>query len=250
MGTSMDVDRAIEQLEAFLDLLRTNRAAFALRDEIFASNAQWRETQEQILSRRPLVLAIAQELDQTIAAKMRSRAAQPWEWQDAEEAVAEAIGVLRDRDEFRAILGRGHVGPVGRIHTAIWRNAVSSWQEARFGQAVKEASAFVLGTMLPAKLNRFDLAGLDLVEEAFSLEPPKPGRPRLRLRAVAPDTEAWEMAHSGVGHLGMACTLIVRGLVTDDIDSFDEALAFELLIALSAFARWIDQAEVERARTG
>ncbi|HYA68060.1 MAG TPA: TIGR02391 family protein [Acidimicrobiales bacterium] len=246
----MDAERAIRHLEAFLGLLRTNRAAFSLRDQIFASNTQWRETQEEILSRRPLIIAIAQELDDTIAAKMRGRAAHPWEWQDLEEAAAEALGLLRDRDEFQAVLGRGHVGSVGRIHGAIWRNAASSWQEAQFGQALQAAVTFVLGTMLPNKLERFDLAGFDLVREAFSLEPPKPGRPRLRLPMVAPDTEAWVMAHSGAGHLGVGCAQVVRGLVTRELDYFDEASAFELLMTLSALARWIDQANVERARSG
>jgi len=243
----VDAERAIQHLEAFLDLLRTNRAAFALRHEIFASNAQWRETQDEILSLRPLMSAIAQELDETIAAKMRARADGPWEWQDAEEATVEALGLLRGRTEFQAVLGREVAGSVGRIEGAIWRVASPAWHEAQFGQAVKVATTFVFGTLLPEKLDRFDLGGVDLISEALSLEPPKPGRPRLRLPSVAPDTEAWEAVHAGARHFMTGCISVVRGLVTSRADYLDEASAFELLMSLSAVARWIDRADVERA---
>ncbi len=244
----MDVDRAAGHLEAFLALLRTNRAAFTLRDQIFASNAQWQETQEQILAHRPLIVAIVQELDDALAVKLSSRDPLPWEWQDAEEATAEALGMLRDREEFQAVLGPGPFGSVGRIHGAIWRNVAPLWQEAEYGYAVKAAATFVFGTMLPNKLDRFDLAGVELVNEAFNLEPPKPGRPRLRLPRISPDTEAWTVAHSGARHFGLGCALMARGLVGPDGSELDEAAAFEILIALSAMARWIDQAHVQRAR--
>jgi hypothetical protein len=144
------------------------------------------------------------------------------------------------------VLGRGAPESVGRVHSAVWRVAAPAWQEAQFGHAVKEAATFVLGVLLPNKLDRFDLAGIDLIAEAFNLEPPRPGRPRLRLR-MAPDTEAWESAHSGAKSFGTGVALMVRGLVIADVDYLDEASAFELLMSLSALARWIDQANVERA---
>ena len=241
----MDEERAVQHLESFLGLLATNRAAFALKDKLFVSNTQWRETQEQILSRRPLILAIADELDHVIAKKMRERSTLPWEWEDTEEAAGELLGLLRDRAEFHAVFGRTiEVDSGPHVHRSIWKNAAALWEDAQFGQAVKEAIGFVLGVLLPSKLGRFDLAGVELVTEAFSLEPPRPGRARLRLPNLTPDTEAWEDAHSGAKHFGVGCILAVRSVTIDHPHPIDENAAMELLISLSTFARWIDQAEV------
>lgn len=245
----MDANRAVQYLEVMLDILRTNRAAFALKDEIFVSSTQWRDSQDQIFSRLPLVLAIADELDAAVADKIRDRSGIPWEWENAEEGVLELLGLLRHGEEFEAVLGRSDraAGSFVHLHQGIWQNASLLWREGRFREAVKAGVGFVLGSLLPDKLDRHDLTGIDLVAEAFSIESPKPGRPRLRLPYLMSDTDVWETTHSAVKEFGIGCVLAARAVATDGLVEIDEDTALELLASLSAFARWIDQAVVARS---
>jgi hypothetical protein len=243
----MDAERAIQHVEAFLGTLQTNRVAFPLKDDIYASNRQWRQSQDEILSRRGLIVSIAQEIDEEIAEKIRDRSGVPWEWASAEEGCFELLGHLRYRDEVAATVRPGGpigaAGPVGvetQLHPGVWQSASPAWKEGWYTEAVKAATLFVLGS-LGAKLRRFDLSGVELITEAFSLEPPGPGRPRLRLPRVTPDTEAWVNAHTGARSFGAGCALTAANL---DAGALAAGEALQFLVGLSMFAHWIDDAEV------
>jgi uncharacterized protein Ymh len=241
-GQGIDAARAAQNVEEFLGLLRRNRAAFVLKDEIYASNVTWRQTQNEILARRPLVLALAEELDHDVAERMRQRSSVPWEWEDAEEAAAELLGLIRDYGELRAPM-TGTSAPAAGLHPGLWRSVETSWNEARFRDAVREGGFFVLGAHLPGKLGRLDLAGQALVSEAFSTEPPVGGRPRLRFPGLAPDTAAWQRALAAAEHLGLGCALAVQDVVDRRAEPIGETRALDVLTALSVFARWVDEAE-------
>jgi hypothetical protein len=219
-----------------------------LKDEIYASNRQWRETQEQILSRRRLILTIAETIDRGLADKIRDRSSVPWEWATAEEGCLELLGHLRYQSEMEAPVGSGEpigvrspIGVESQLHPGVWLSASSAWEGGRYTEAVKAGSFFVMGSLLPDKLNTFDLAGIELIAEALSLDPPRPGRPRLRLPQVTPDTEAWVRAHSGVEHVGIGCVLTMTSLALGVLES---GKALQFLVALSMFAGWVDEAEV------
>lgn len=246
-GERMNAERARQHLEDFLSLLRRNRAAFAMKDDIYATHEEFRLTQNELLARRPLVLAIAEELDPGIAERIRRRSALTWEWEDAEDGTVELLGLVREHQAFRDVFtGEGPTVPRIVVHASIWLNVKDLWAEGRFADAVRQATAFVLGTSLASKLEVFDITGPELVSEAFSLEPPRPGRSRLRLPGVARDSEDWESGQRAMEHIGIGCVLAVRALTSVRSAHLDEQLAQELLGALSIFTCWVEACEIAR----
>jgi hypothetical protein len=98
---------------------------------------------------------------------------------------------------------------------------------------------------LQMKLGRHDISGADLVTQAFSTEPAKPGYPRLRFADLTPDSERWRSAHQGAMHFGRGCVQGIRNWAAHDTVAVDEQQALEYLAALSVLARWIEAAEVD-----
>ena len=91
----------------------------------------------------------------------------------------------------------------------------------------------------------------ELANESFSDQPPKPGSPRLRYPAFGadPKSDAWKNAHRGVMDYARGCARRIRnlGLHHPDNREPDPGDAIETLSALSLLARWITDAEVQRA---
>jgi hypothetical protein len=172
----------------------------------------------------------------------------PWEWAPAQEGGAELLGHLHYLSERAVILDTGEAAvlpgafaPEYQLHRRVWFSALAAWEQGQYTEAVKAASFFAAGSLLQEKLNAFDLAGVELITEALSTDPPGPGRPRLRLPQVRPDTEAWASGLSGVKHLGIGCLMTAKGLGSTPLEA-DDALDF--LAGLSVFARWIDRTTV------
>jgi len=252
----MDVERAINTVEEFLALLRVNRAAFSLKDEIYASNRQWRESQDQILARRGLVVSMAEEVDAELAERLRDRSGLPWEWANAEDATFELLGHLRYREEMETVphdVGTAAPSVIGEgtnnLHAELWHSAYGLWEQQRYADATEAGVLYVLGTLLPRKLEVLDQSGAGLLRSALSLDPPQPGHPRLRLPHVAPDTSAWVEAHEGLLHFGLGCVQ----LAAHRAGHTDPRSALQFLAAVSVLAQWIDGAEVvhwQRTRHG
>jgi Protein of unknown function (Hypoth_ymh) len=247
----MEPARATEHLRELLEILRANRAAWSMKDQIYASQVQWRQTQAEIRARLPVVLAIAKELDPDLADRI-SVGSTPWEWEGTEETVAELIGLIRYRSDLTSIpLPPSLSEFCSRLHPGVWRSARSSWDDADYPAALSDAALFVFGSLLPTKMACRDLSGVELVAEAFSVEPPRPNRARLRLPGTASDTEEWERAHLGMKQFGIGCALRVWSVV--DGGPLDEMEAAEVLAALSSFARSVERSHVahwESGRTG
>lgn len=110
-----------------------------------------------------------------------------------------------------------------------------------------QAAARSVNAQLKKKAQR-QIGEVKLVREAFGLDAPRPGRPRLR---VAPndDSETYRNFQQGAMNLGLACFQGLRnpGVHEHAEDELPEHEAMEQLSAWSLFARWIDQAAVEMA---
>ena len=112
-----------------------------------------------------------------------------------------------------------------------------------YHQAVMQA-AIRINAEAQAKLARMDLSETSLFNQAFSLDPAKPGASRLRLMAddgsqpipTAPGARAFaEGLYAAIRNPG------VHTVSSGD----DEQLAMEQLAAFSLLARWVDAAAVE-----
>ena len=132
------------------------------------------------------------------------------------------------------------------LHPWIAGAVAGLWEDGYHRQAVDEATRSV-EIRLKSKVGREDLAGVALVTEAFSVEPPRPGAPRLRFPSFEQGTLAWTNAHEGALHYARGCVMRIRNLYEHHDEEPDRQVALESLAALSLLARWIDEADVEQA---
>jgi hypothetical protein len=133
----------------------------------------------------------------------------------------------------------------------VWEAASRLWADWHRRAAIQAAATAVFDGHLPAKLGRMRDAkgGVDVVGQAFSIKPPEPDAPRLRLRAYdeAAERQDWVNAHEGAMKLGQGCAQFIRNLSTHNLDEPADQEGLEMLANLSLFARLVDAAEVERA---
>ncbi|MGW0183145.1 TIGR02391 family protein [Nocardia sp. NPDC003345] len=132
------------------------------------------------------------------------------------------------------------------LHPLIWDAASAQWSTGHRHEAVL-AAAKAVNSLLQQKTGRRDLSETDLVKQAFSNNPPEPGKPRLRYSGISNEQTAKSM-RIGVMDFGAGCFGAIRnpiGHLPNDEVELDEQSAFERLSALSLLARWIDEAIVE-----
>lgn len=134
------------------------------------------------------------------------------------------------------------------MHPWVADAAARLWENGHQQQAV-QAAATAVEQWLKLKLGAHSGSAAGIVAAAFSSKPAAAGSPRLRFRAVGPEgSDNWTSAHDGAGAFGRGCMLRIRNLYTHDNDADrDEQEDLEALAALSLLARWIEDAEVEKA---
>ncbi len=98
-----------------------------------------------------------------------------------------------------------------------------------------------------AKLSRMEVSETDLFNQAFSLEPPKVGAPRLRLMEDD-GGKTYQNLHRGARAFAEGLYAAIRnpGMHVPH-GGGEEQLALEQLAAFSLLARWVDQADVQIA---
>ena len=142
-------------------------------------------------------------------------------------------------------------GPViaaDHLHPWVWDAARPHWESGNYRAAI-HAAATNVNSRLRKKLDRRDVSEGRLVREAFSVDGPEIGRPRLRL-AAEDDQEHFKSVQVGAMQVGCGLFSAVRNpvahLAEEDHD-VEEQEALESLAAFSLFARWIDRAAMETA---
>lgn len=149
---------------------------------------------------------------------------------------------------------RGKLGDDGpdmdaaNLHPWAWETGASYWNSVHFHQAFMQA-AIRINFETQTKLGRMDLSETALFNDAFSLDAPKEGAPRLRL-AVDDGGKSHQNLHRGAGAFADGLKTAIRnpGMQTPPpVDGSEEQLALEQLAAFSLLARWVEQADVEEA---
>ena len=135
----------------------------------------------------------------------------------------------------------------GRLHPWAWAGACSMWASRHYRQGVIEALKRV-NVEAQKKTGRFDLAETKLFQQLFSLDAPKPGAPRLRLRDDD-GSDTYKSVHRGAAALAEGLFAGVRNPAAHTVaeTEADEQHAFEQLAAVSVLARWVDAATVASA---
>lgn len=134
------------------------------------------------------------------------------------------------------------------LHPWAWENGRSYWNTGHYHQAVMQA-AMRINAETQTKLERKDVSEVALFNEAFSLDKPKEGAPRLRLAEDDGD-KTYENLHRGARAFADGLYTAIRnpGMHKPQESAGGvEQLALEQLAAFSLLARWVDQADVVTA---
>jgi hypothetical protein len=162
------------------------------------------------------------------------------------DQVKYALGVLATEIETQARVGSSApVMAADSLHSTIWNAASTLWADGHYGQAVQRAATF-LNAHVQDLLNRHDLSDATLMQQAFSLSAPEPGRPRLRYPGKDDDLTVKAM-RGGILNFAQGCFMGIRNPATHGSEERPRQIWLEQLATLSTLARWIDDCEVLRA---
>lgn len=167
-------------------------------------------------------------------------------WCQHRETAERVKTVLQRQKEVQEKLGDN--APqlnAARLHPWIWDGARSLWQSGHYRQAVTDA-ATKLNAETQNKLGRRDISETDLFKQAFSLEAPQAGKPRLRVMADD-GSRTYSSVHRGIMAFAEGCYAAIRNPASHTVqEELSEDHALEQLAAFSVLARWVDEATVER----
>lgn len=247
-----DVDAALARVRGFIGLLEQNHEAWNDAGSGVVSGSSPAEsvrkhTAAQINEQLPLIKRIAARADADLVAKLEPRhGAYSWSYNSTLEASRQLAGLLSSLEEEQRILGpRGPKLAAANLHQWVWNAAVGLWDDGHRREAVQAAATAVFDQHLPAKLGvPGPPSAKDRISQAFTTDPPAPGKPRLRLDDYPDPSPNWTSQHEGAKFFGMGCAQLIRNLATHTGAQPDEQSALEELAALSGLARLIDRAKV------
>lgn len=165
------------------------------------------------------------------------------------EDVHAALSELKRGEEMDAVLGDDDspTMPADALHPWVWSAASSLWASGAHRAAVWAAVVNV-NSRMQKKLGRTDLGEAKLIQEAFSVKDPEPGKPRLRLCDNS-NPSLFNDLHVGAMNVGVGYYMAIRNVV-NHVSSEDRDMspqeALESLATLSLFARWVHRSTVER----
>lgn len=162
---------------------------------------------------------------------------------DGAAAATRGIGWLLDYEERQRHLSpQGPTMAADELHHWVWNPAREFWDMGKYTAAVAEA-AKTLNARVQTILG-VTTSDRELMQDAWSLNPPKPGSPRLRMPGEDPTSKTWKSRQEGALYLGIGWYSGVRNPAIHEVDPTDRQVALEQLAALSLLARWIEEAEV------
>jgi hypothetical protein len=190
---------------------------------------------------------IEQILDRVLPGWSKDRPTTDSEYRWLRDQAARAKTALQRSAELAEKLGDNAPDmDAANLHPWAWENGKSYWNTGHYHQAVMQA-AIRINAETQAKLGRMDVSETALFNEAFSLDSPKPGAPRLRL--VKNDGgKTYQNLHRGARAFADGLYTAIRnpGMHTPPPSGGgEEQLALEQLAAFSLLARWVEQSSVE-----
>ncbi|MCJ1689078.1 TIGR02391 family protein [Rathayibacter sp. VKM Ac-2927] len=166
-------------------------------------------------------------------------------WADYVNAALRARPHIERADEIRQKLGDDTPGISGAdLHTGVGGGARLLWQSGHFGQPVRDA-ATRLNAGTHNKVERRDVSETNLFKQSFSLDEPKPGKPRLR--RMSPEfSDIYRPVKRGAMSLAKGVFAGMRDSPSRESDQeLSDEVAFGNLASLSVLARWVNESNVE-----
>lgn len=190
---------------------------------------------------------VEQILDRVLPGWSRDRPSKDAKYSWLRDQASRAKAALKREAELAEKLGDNAPDmDAANLHPWAWENGRSYWNTGHYHQAVMQA-AIRINAETQAKLGRMDVSETALFNEAFSLNAPKDGAPRLRL-AEDDGGKTYENLHRGARAFAEGLYAAIRnpGMHTPEQSAGgEEQLALEQLAAFSLLARWIDQSTVK-----
>jgi hypothetical protein len=194
----MDYEQASACLDEWLDVADSIRKAHASHQ---MSDAEAWGAEAELMLRAPVIHRIIGALGQH----------QAWRQGDLAQlygAARQAQYLLHDRMRIDGIFSEPGPRLAGaELHPIVWDAARSFWR-SNARQAVA-AAARAVNAQAQDRLGRRDVSDRALMLQAFSLDDPEPGRPRLRLWP-ADGSETFRSVHAGAVQFGSGCFMALR----------------------------------------
>jgi hypothetical protein len=244
----LNIAWAIDEVNDFISLCDQHTNTYNRAGEAAYRNPAIQAMHDDVIGRMPIIEQIADRAWPKWRDNLPERRSMSWEYSPLLQISKQLAVLLKHKEELEDNLGQtGPMLSTSTMHSDVWDAAKSLWGNGHFGEAVNAAARSV-NAGLQAKVNRRDLSDTKLVSECFSLDPPKPACPRLRLMADD-GSETYRNLHAGALAFGQGCFRAIRNVLAHEYGDLaeppeDEALHY--LAAFSILARWIDKAAVER----
>lgn len=204
-------------------------------------NARADDLVSQVNAEIPTVKEIVKRLDPSLA----EAAGAPWSGfttSTATGAVEQALGILRDQDEWKVNLTPDAPSLVAdQFHPNVWKAASAIWDTGQYRVAVQQACTS-LSAHIAAKATS-SLTERELVQLVFKAEPPGAGQTRLHLPGEK-TSKTWRSRQEGLHLLAQGAFAGIRNVATHTGDEWTEQVALEHLAVLSVVARWTDETEL------
>lgn len=134
-----------------------------------------------------------------------------------------------------------------QFHQWVWEAAAPMWHAGSRQEAV-HAAARSVNARMQQKRGHHDKSDAALCREFFSLDPPMPGRPRLRFTGYTRTDRTWRSRQQGAMDFGAGCFEAIRNPAAHEHGlNLSEQVALEQLAAFSLLARWIEECKVDMA---
>lgn len=237
----MNNEWAIAELDKFISLTESVNGSSGGFATVVSRSVHPRN---QVLEQWPVVSKILLQIFPEWQSECEVHA--NYEFGQRRDAAIHAKQLIVRASEIQANLGP--LGPAlstSELHEWIWLPAQQLWSDGYYREAV-QAAATKLDTELQIRLNRRDVTGKELVNQAFSSSPAMADKPRFNL-AMQLNDQSDRSYFDGMRSLGEACFSLARNLTTHQLHALEEHEALELLAMMSYFARQISIAEVKRS---
>lgn len=160
----------------------------------------------------------------------------------AGSAAEQALGILRDQEEWKANLAPDAPSVVAdQFHPVVWNAASAIWDTGQYRVAVQQG-AVSLSAHIGARAGS-SLTERALVNQVFSKDAPRPGQVRLHMPGDK-TTDNWRSRQEGLHLLAQGAFAGIRNVATHTNDEWTEQVALEHLAVLSVVARWADETEL------
>ncbi|MBX3078507.1 MAG: TIGR02391 family protein [Cryobacterium sp.] len=245
--SKLDSAWAIQQLDEFLHVTAQVAYDNSPGSDVVVFGTHMRGGQTQAAE---LAHVVEQILDRVLPGWPRSNTGRDKSndkrWAHLREQVARAKAAIEREDELREKLGDGAPQmDAGSFHPWVWEAASSLWHTGHFRQAVHMA-AIAVNANTQKKLDRRDASETNLFKQAFSLDSPSAGKPRLRL-AVDDGSDTYKSIHRGAMAFAEGLYAAIRNPLNHDLQQeLEEQVALEQLAAFSVLARWVDDAQLKK----